>query len=100
MYLNTSVENKAVIVPVGNAWALAKQLRPDITLFSSDGSHPSELGTFLTANVFVATILNEIPELNRLFKTIDKYGESIELMRINPLDIIFCKRIAEEIVLK
>lgn len=100
VYLKTSIENNAVIVPVGNAWALAKQLRPDIALFTPDGSHPTELGTFLTANVFVATILDEIPELNGLFKTFDKYGESVELMRINPLDVIFCKKIAEEIVLK
>jgi len=101
IYLKAATENEANIVPVGKAWALAKQYRPDIELFNPDGSHPSDLGAFLTACIFVATILDEIPDkINGIFTTNDLYGESIKLMAIHPLDVAFCVKIAEEIVLK
>ncbi|MEX0360676.1 MAG: hypothetical protein AB3N10_06765, partial [Allomuricauda sp.] len=74
---------------------------PEINLFKSDGSHPSELGTFLTACVFVAKVLDEIPDkLNNLYKTTDIYGESIRLMALDPLDVVFCKEVAKELVIK
>ncbi|MDX2445009.1 MAG: hypothetical protein QNK30_14535 [Bacteroidales bacterium] len=98
VYLEASIENKAEIVPVGKAWALAKQLRPNIELYHADGSHPSELGTYLAACVFIASILDEIPgKLKGSFWTMDKYGESVQLMSVHPLDVVFCKKIAEEI---
>ena len=62
VYEDVSIKNNASLVPVGEAWKLAKQLRPDIKLFSPDGSHPSIHGTFLTACVFITSILQEIPE--------------------------------------
>ena len=56
---------------------------------------------FVTACVFVATILDEIPmETKAVFKTIDINGESVLLMFIDPLDEIFSKKLAEEVVLK
>ena len=101
VYSKAATENDAVLVPVGKAWALARQLRPDIKIYNPDGSHPSKLGTFLTACVFVATILGEMPdELPWKFRTKDIQGESVALMAIDSLDVIFCKLIAEEIVLK
>lgn len=101
VYLEAATENDAVLVPVGKAWALARQLRPNIELYKPDGSHPSKLGTFLTACVFVATILNELPdEIAWKYRTKDIYGESLALMAIDVLDVIFCKKIAEEIVLE
>ena len=100
-YLQAATENEADIVPVGIAWALAQQYRPDIELFNPDGSHPSDLGAFLTACIFVATILDEIPEkINGIFTSFDLYGESIKLMAIHPLDVAFCIKITEETVLK
>lgn len=100
IFMEAASDSEALIVPAGKAWARAKELRPTIELYDPDGSHPSELGTFLSACVFVATLTNEIPsQLNQSYKITDSYGESIELMRIHPLDYVFCKKIAEEIVL-
>lgn len=101
VYLDAATESNAVLVNVGKAWELAKKLRPGINLFQPDGSHPTQLGTFLTSCVFVATILNEIPNNSiQTYYFTDKDGESIELMRLSSLDVIFCKKIAEEIALK
>ncbi|GAA5219385.1 SGNH/GDSL hydrolase family protein [Membranihabitans marinus] len=101
VYYKVARDNDAGIVPVGNAWALARQLRPDIPLFHPDGSHPSELGTFLTASVFVATFLGEIPKGYSGYCSLeDRYGENVRLMHIDALDVEFCKKVTEEIVLK
>jgi len=99
VFMEAANENGAIIVPAGKAWARAKVVRPTIELYASDGSHPSELGTFLSACVFVATLTNEIPsQLSRYYQTTDANGESLELMRIDRLDIVFCKKVVEEII--
>lgn len=100
VFKEAATENNAIIVPAGKAWARAKELRPTIGLYDADGSHPSQLGTFLSACVFVAALTNEIPsELSRYYQTTDTYGESVELMRVDGLDLVFCKKVTEEIVL-
>jgi hypothetical protein len=64
-----------------------------------DGSHPSQLGTYLTACVFVATILGELPsEIPNVISTFDIYNESVILMDIDKLDVVFCQKIVEEIL--
>lgn len=91
-------ENKVNISPIGKAWAQAMKLRPDIELFSPDGSHPSRLGTFLTACVFVATLTKQLPDkLTGYYRTLDLHGETIELMSIHPLDVVFCKKVVEKV---
>lgn len=97
MYERVAAENNALLVPVGKAWELAMQLRPKIELFDVDGSHPNKLGTFLTACTFVNSLSGEIPdELGPTFTIDDKDGEWIYLMRLDPLDIIFCKKVVEQ----
>lgn len=99
--LQAATENNAKIIPVGKAWALAKQLRPDIELYALDGSHPTNIGTFLTACVFVSTILDELPaKLISEYRINDLYGESVQLMYIDPDDVIFCRLVAEQIAKK
>lgn len=91
-------ENNAKLVNVGNAWSLAKQLQPEIELYFIDGSHPSELGTLLTAYVFIATILNEVPEkIMNEYQIKDINGESVYLMFADPKNVTLCKQIAEQI---
>ena len=100
VYADISAKNKAECVPVGQAWALAKKLRPNIKLFSPDGSHPSKSGAYLSACVFLGAVLNEIPDgLKSRYYTADKEGELIFLMQIDPLDVVFFKKIAEKVSL-
>ncbi|MFY0603107.1 MAG: hypothetical protein JXQ93_04100 [Flavobacteriaceae bacterium] len=61
VYTEIATANKATLVPVGNAWAMAKKLRPNISLYTPDGSHPNQLGAYLTASVFAASLLHELP---------------------------------------
>lgn len=99
LYTEVGDANQAVVVPVGQAWALARELRSDIQLFTPDGSHPSPMGTFLTACVFVAALTNELPEdLPTTYTTKDKDGEYIEMIRLDKLDIFFCQMVARKIV--
>ena len=61
-YRTIGEELHAFVAPVGHAWALVGAERPDIPLWQDDGSHPTEQGTFLAANVLVATLFREVPQ--------------------------------------
>lgn len=88
----------ATRIPVGKAWQVAMDIQPTIDLYIADGSHPTILGTLLTASIFVKAITGELPEkYPRAFKTIDQHGETVELMHMNELDSEFCRLIAEKI---
>lgn len=102
VYTEVAAQNDAVLVPVGKAWKLAMELRPTIKLFDDDGTHPNKYGAFLTACTFIGTILNEVPEnLGTYYSIKDEYGESIVLLhQIDPLDVIFLRKVSEEIIRK
>lgn len=101
VYKEISIKNNTSIVPVGEAWKLSRTLRPDIDLFSPDGSHPSREGAFLTACVFVASLLEQVPEnIPNRFYTKDLYGELIYLAGMDTLNVEFFKRIAQEFIRK
>tara|TARA_R110002073_G_scaffold313380_3_gene485327 strand:- start:33499 stop:34215 length:717 start_codon:yes stop_codon:yes gene_type:complete len=71
VYTEIADSNDALLVPVGEAWASVRKLRPNIELYDPDESHPSRLGAYLTAHIFVASFLNEIPKTNKLGKSKD-----------------------------
>ena len=97
VYRETAALNMAAVVPAGEAWARARELRPDFDLYNPDGTHPSELGTYLTACVFVATITGELPgTIPGTVSIRDSYGEDVILMMIDPLDVEFCRNVALE----
>ena len=60
-YLQMGADNSAVVAPVGMAWNATIQESPLFDLWSSDESHPSLHGTYLTACVFYATLFHESP---------------------------------------
>jgi hypothetical protein len=94
-YLKLSREINAKVLPIGSAWNLAKNLRPSIGLFISDGRHPSTIGTFLTACVITKILTGEIPDnLPSYFATKKFKRESGELVYLPKSDIIFCRKIA------
>jgi len=56
-YIPTGNELGALVIPVGLAFELAYERRPDIELHKTfDGTHPSLLGTYLAACVVYASI--------------------------------------------
>ncbi|HEU5399780.1 MAG TPA: DUF4886 domain-containing protein [Terriglobales bacterium] len=61
-YMRATRETKAIISPVGMAWAEVEKEHPAIELFYKDGSHPSAAGSYLAACVFYATIFGRSPE--------------------------------------
>lgn len=100
-YAEAAAQNDALLIPVGNAWQLARLLRPEIQLYEPDGSHPNELGSFLAACVFVAKLSGELPaEVQDTYNTLDIFGESIRLMKLEPRDVVFCKKVAKTVVLE
>ena len=99
VYRETAALNRATVVPAGEAWAHARSLRPDLKLYDPDGTHPSDLGTYLTACVFVATITGELPETIPGVPAVrDSRGEEIILMRIDQMDVDFFRRVTLETV--
>jgi len=54
---------KDVICPIGEAWKKGITLLPTVDLWSSDESHPSLAGSYLTAAALYATIFQDSPVL-------------------------------------
>ena len=99
VYTNIAKDNDATLVPVGNAWAQSQKLNPSIKLFTADGSHPSRLGTFLTACVFVKSILGALPsKISRVYYTTDTEGESVYLMQIPTSNLDFFRKVVEDVM--
>lgn len=54
-------ENRAMVVPVGLAFANAKKGRPDLRLIVADNRHPTPAGTYLEGCVIFATLSGKSP---------------------------------------
>ena len=97
-YQQAARKNGCGLVLVGEAWKQARALRPGIELFTADGSHPSDLGAFLTACVFAKTLSGTLPEkIPSAYFTRDIQGETILLMAQNSLDVTFCLKVIQEL---
>ena len=99
VYEELGRRNMATVVPVGNCWAKAMELKPDIELFHSDGSHPSPLGTFLIALSFVKKITGKLPaKLPTVYNYIDKDGETFRIMQLTDEEIRFCMQVVQTVI--
>ena len=98
-YMALGEKLRAKVVPVGPAWERARQLRPGFPLYDDDQSHPSPLGTYLTACVFFGTFSGQSPVglPSRLIAT-DSHGEKIYLNIQSAENALFCQKVAEEIL--
>lgn len=98
-YVQLAKNIGATVVPAGPAWELARSLRPGLPLYDPDGSHPSSLGTYLTACVFYGILTGESPVglPNRLITT-DKYGEKLYMNITSPTDALFLQEVAEKTI--
>lgn len=101
MYRQLAKQEEAILVPVGEAWALARQLRPDLNLFDADGSHPGPLGTYLTGCLFFAAFTGQSPEglPTRLLEK-DAHGERTYYLIVPPNDAAFLQQIAAKVLKK
>ncbi|MGI3164645.1 hypothetical protein [Pseudooceanicola sp. 200-1SW] len=78
----------ALVIPVGRAFALAYERRPEIALHQRDHSHPTKLGTYLGAATLYATLY----DVSAVGNTYDMYGE------ISTEDAAFLQQVAEDAV--
>lgn len=89
----------ARIVPVGPAWERARELRPGFPLYDPDGSHPSALGTYLSACVFFGVLTGESPVgLPPRLISKDQDGERFYVNIQAKEDVQFCQKVAKEII--
>jgi hypothetical protein len=61
-YERTASELGAKLIPVGRAWDNALMQDPGLALYDEDGRHSSEIGAYLAACVFYASIYGASPE--------------------------------------
>ncbi|MEM6802646.1 MAG: hypothetical protein AAF696_14655 [Bacteroidota bacterium] len=89
----------AQVVPVGLAWERARALRPGFALYDEDQSHPSPLGTYLTACVFYGAFSGKSPVglPNRVIAE-DSHGEKLYLNIQSQQNALFCQKVAEEVL--
>jgi len=88
-YVSVGNELHALVIPVGLAFWLAYERRPDIELHKAfDGTHPSLLGTYLAACVVYQSIYGK----SAVGIDYDYFGA------ISKEDAEFLRRIADETV--
>ncbi len=99
-YAAIAQELGLTVAPVGIAWQKAREKDPSLILHAADGSHPSPLGSYLAACVFVRTILgsqapaslpakvvghpiapNEQPDLSRTVELVNLSPERAEILQ-------------------
>lgn len=62
-YMTMTVNNQAIVSPVGAVWRYLRTLSPALNLYVSDGSHPSLLGSYAAACTFYTTLFRKDPTL-------------------------------------
>ena len=60
-YFIAGKESNSIVIPVGLAYEIAYKEKENIKLHHVDGTHPSQLGTYLGAATVFATITGESP---------------------------------------
>lgn len=101
IYQQAAKENNCEIIVVGEAWKLARSLKPEINLFMPDGSHQSDLGAILTASLFVGKFSGELPlKLKSNYQIRNTKAEPVVLNWDNILDVEFCQKVASEFTIK
>ncbi|MBL0024808.1 MAG: hypothetical protein IPO98_07205 [Saprospiraceae bacterium] len=101
VYLKLANEIDAIIVPVGLAWERARNIQPEIELFDEDGSHPSPMGTYLTACVFyeILTGKSSVGLSNRITAT-DLNGEKLFLNIRSDTNANFLQNVAHDVIIE
>ena len=89
----------ASLVPVGDCWQELLHRAPLSSLYQADGSHPSNLGTFLIALSFVKSITGKLPaSLPTVYNYFDKDGETFRIMQVSKEEITLCVEVVNSII--
>lgn len=101
-YQEVADQHNARIIPVGPAWERAKALRPDLRLYDPDASHPSNVGTYLTACVIYGILSGDSPVgLPNRVELGTVTGPDFQFLnRMTSEDALFCQKVAEEMLKK
>lgn len=70
-YMMMASDNHAWVSPVGYVWHYIRDHYPDIELYSSDGSHPSLVGTYVAACCFYTVFFQKDPRLISFNSTLE-----------------------------
>jgi PKD repeat protein len=62
-YMTMTTNNEAIVSPVGAVWRYLRTNHPTLNLYSSDGSHPSIIGSYAAACSFYTAITRKNPTL-------------------------------------
>lgn len=62
-YQTMAIDNNALVSPVGAVWHYLRDNHPTIGLYSSDGSHPSQAGSYAAALTFYTMFTEKNPTL-------------------------------------
>ena len=62
-YMHMALENEALVSPVGKVWRWLRTNYPNMELYETDESHPSEIGSMVAAYTFYTTIFKKDPLL-------------------------------------
>lgn len=65
-YLLMANDNNSLVSPVGAIWQQVRIADPTISLYTSDGSHPNIVGSFLAAHAFYGAFYHELPPVSYL----------------------------------
>jgi hypothetical protein len=60
-YVKAGKANNAQVIPAGLAFANSIKIKPDLNLYVADKRHPSLAGTYLAANVVLASLFKQNP---------------------------------------
>jgi hypothetical protein len=94
-YISLAKKINAKVAPVGIAWKNALEVRPDLILHTEDKSHPTSIGSYLTACIFYTTFYNSSPEGLTGKIIIDDE----KIVDLSDEDALFLQKIAWETVL-
>lgn len=98
VYHKLSKECGAEVANVGNSWHKAMGLNPNLELYASDGSHPSSIGTYLAALVFIKTITGKLPSgFASVYNYYDRDGETFRIMQVSKEENTLCLRVVNNL---
>ena len=85
------------MAPVGTAFRLFQENHPEISVFTSDNKHPSAVGTYLAACVFLKMLTGESPlGLERRYERKDEYGKKVFLGMVEKGVALKCQKLVDE----